>query len=128
MLFFSRVFTNWAIHSSVFAGFAHPDGDVVTFAKVEVGPDDALVGSGPVFVEGVGDVRVEGLAEDREVAVPLRTAEKENVVRVFLSYLGGYSFVERLKQRIQRCELGKSRDRFIDQIVAEDSGFIAVVF
>src|SRR5215469_9741987 len=59
----------------VLPGFTHPDRHIILFPKVDVLSYHAFIWSRPVFVEGVGDVRVKGLAEDREVAVPLRTPE-----------------------------------------------------
>src|SRR5205814_339865 len=86
----------------------------------------AFIWRRPVFVERIYDVGIERLAEDRKVPVPLRAAEKENMVGINLSYLARQLLVERLKRRIQRCQLGKMRDRLIQQVITEHRRLIAI--
>src|ERR1039458_487688 len=69
----------------VLAGFAHPDGRLIALTEIQVGLDHILGGRGPVFVEGVDRVRVDGRPEYREVTVPLRAAQDDSVVLIHLS-------------------------------------------
>src|SRR5215831_19017288 len=57
----------------ILPGLPHPDRHIILFPKVDVLPYHAFIWSRPIFVEGVGDVRVKGFTKDREVAVPLGT-------------------------------------------------------
>ena len=85
------------------------------------------MGGHPVFVEGVHDVLVEGRAEDVEVGVPLGAAEDDDVVRVDLADAGGDALVEGLEVFVVLVELREVRDGFVEEVVAEDGGIVAVV-
>src|SRR5260370_2298029 len=70
---------------------------------------------------------MEGLPEHRKVPIPLRPAEKENMVSVNLSYLARHLLVDRFKQGIQRCQLRKLRDWLIQQVITEHRRLIAIL-
>src|SRR5260370_31106139 len=78
-------------------------------------------------MERVGSVRIERFAEHRKIPIPLRSAEKKNMVAIDLSYLDSQLLVERFKRGIQRCQLGKMRDRLIQQVITKHRWLIAIV-
>ena len=78
-------------------------------------------------MERVYNVRVERFAKHRKVTVPLRAAEKENVVSIDFSNVARQLLVDRFKQRIQRRQPGKMRDRLIQQVITEHGGLVAIV-
>ena len=111
----------------IFPGLAHPDRHVIAFAEINVLPYYALIRRRPIFVESVCGVRIERLAEDGEVSVPLRATKKENVVGINLSYFPRQLLVERFKRKIQRRQPGEMRNRLIEQVVSEHGRLITIV-
>ncbi len=111
----------------ILAGLSHPDGHIILFAKVEVLSQYGFVRGRPIFVKGVGNVGIERFAKDGKIGVPLRATKKENVVSVYLSYLGRQLLVERFQKIIQRPKPGKMGDRLIQEVITEHGGLIAIV-
>src|SRR5947209_13452422 len=111
----------------VFAGLAEPDGDVVAVAEGDVRGDDFGSGRGPVFVEGVDGVAVEGCAEDVEVGVPLCAAEDDDVVGIDFADGADDAAVEGFEGGVVLLELGEVGDWFVEQVVSDDGGIVGVV-
>ena len=100
---------------------------MVVLPKVEIGLNGGLLGSHPVFVEGVHHVRVKGRPEDIEVGIPLGSAEDDDVVGIDLADAGDDAAVKRLEPGVIDLKLREMRDRLVEKIVTENGFRITVV-
>src|SRR5665213_3682605 len=78
-------------------------------------------------MKGISSVAVEGLMEDGEVTVPLRSAKEENVVSIDLSNGCRQLPIDRFKLDIQRRKAGIVRDRLVQKIVAKHRWVVLVM-
>src|SRR5205807_7558137 len=118
VIFFERLHKLRDPLVGVLSGLAHPDRHIKVFAKIDVFPQHTLIRRRPIFVKRVRDIGIERLTENRKVAVPLRTAEKEDVVSIDFADLRRHLLVERFEERIQRFELGIVWNRLVQQVIA----------
>ena len=84
----------------VLAGFAQPYRDVVFVPKGKILLDCLLIYRRSILVKGIDELPIKGRSKNFEVAVPLRAAEKDDVIAVHLPYSGYYLAVERLQLRV----------------------------
>ena len=114
---------------SVVAGFAHVHQESGLVAELDDGADGVGGRGALVAVAGVHDLVVKGpIAEDPEIAVPLRSSQEDDVVPVHFADGGDSPFMQGLEQGVELILIFKiGSDGLVDQFVAEDDGFVLVV-
>lgn len=104
--------------------FTHIHRAIGLVAEVDIRLDGLLGGRATVAMAGVHELRVElPVGEALEGAIPLRTAEQDDVVGIDLADHGSDALIKRLDQLVELLLVLKVvGERLVDELVTQDGG------
>src|SRR5271156_4335984 len=111
----------------IFTGFADQHRNVPPIAEIQIALDLVAHRVGPEFVIGVNGIAVEWPAEHRKIRIPLAAAEQHHMVRVDAADGCDDIAIEWLQSWIEIIHVAVRRDRFVEKVVTEYGGLVAIM-
>src|ERR1039457_2917798 len=100
---------------------------MIFVAIIDVRLQCRLVHAGPVFMQLIDGIAIPWRSEDGEVAIPFGSAEDQDVMTINGAYGGCDALVKRFERRVKSLIARIVWDGLVEQIVAQNCGFVAIV-